>query len=303
MVFSSTSAPLPAAAKPNDSLGCHSEKLRKNQQLAVGDLTLYRKATDDSRFGCVETPASGRGFLVGVSMATGHRRRILRNAAADSCEFEQGSIYTRDFTQDYRADLHGSFDFLLFEVSRPFLERVSDDGSGRRVSGLAHKAGHKDPVLFHLAQALAPSLERPGDASMLFVEQMSVVIGTHLVQQYGGALEIRPRALSRVHEARAKEMLLAGIDGAEATLVDIAGACQLSRSHFIQAFRETTGQTPHQWLMQQRLERARGLLRASTLSLAEIALAAGFSDQSHFTRFFTRAVGVAPGQWRRTALC
>ena len=136
---------------------------------------------------------------------------------------------------------------------------------------------------------------------MLFVDQMSVAMGTYLLEKYGGAPMAdarRSRLLSRSQEARAKEMLRSKFDGS-ISITEIAGACNLSRSYFIHAFRETTGQTPHQWLIAQRLERARALLMDFEYPLADIAAACGFADQSHFTRVFARSMGTPPGSWRR----
>ena len=63
-----------------------------------------------------------------------------------------------------------------------------------------------------------------------------------------------------------------------------------------------TGLPPHQYVIARRVERARQLLQAGTnLSLAEVALRAGFSDQSHFCRHFKRLVGVTPGRFRTPA--
>ncbi len=87
------------------------------------------------------------------------------------------------------------------------------------------------------------------------------------------------------------------LDGA-ISITDVASACGLSTDHFIRAFRRRMRTTPHRWLVERRVERARLLLRGSG-SLAEIALACGFADQSHFTRVFTRMVGCPPGAWRR----
>ena len=56
---------------------------------------------------------------------------------------------------------------------------------------------------------------------------------------------------------------------------------------------------PHQWLQHRRLERAKQALEKSSASLSAIAVDCGFADQSHFTRTFSRAVGVSPGAWRR----
>ena len=85
-------------------------------------------------------------------------------------------------------------------------------------------------------------------------------------------------------------------------LDEVASACNLSRGTFLRSFRETTGKTPHQWLTQQRVEKARALLLDSTMPLSEVASACGFSDQSHFTRVFSVATGATPGVWRRSRL-
>jgi AraC family transcriptional regulator len=130
---------------------------------------------------------------------------------------------------------------------------------------------------------------------------MSVAIGTYLIEQYGGAASRSPRRnrrLSRLHEARAKEMLLGSLDG-KLSITDIAQACSLSRSYFTRAFQETTGQTPHQWLMKQRVDMACAQLAQGAQSLADIAAGCGFADQSHFTRVFTQHMGTPPGSWRR----
>jgi AraC family transcriptional regulator len=81
----------------------------------------------------------------------------------------------------------------------------------------------------------------------------------------------------------------------------VAEACGLSVNHFSRAFRRSTGKPPHRWLLDRRIDRARELLRATAMSLADIALACGFAEQSHFTRVFTRTVGMPPGAWRRSA--
>jgi transcriptional regulator GlxA family with amidase domain len=83
------------------------------------------------------------------------------------------------------------------------------------------------------------------------------------------------------------------------SLADLAQACGLSIRHFTRAFRQSTGLSPHQWLVRQRVERAKALLQGSSSTLSEIALACGFADQSHFSRLFSRATGTSPGVWRR----
>ena len=69
--------------------------------------------------------------------------------------------------------------------------------------------------------------------------------------------------------------------------------------YFSRAFRGTMGVAPHNWLLIRRVEVAKEKLLSTQLSLAEVALACGFADQSHLTRVFTGMVGVSPGAWRR----
>lgn len=82
------------------------------------------------------------------------------------------------------------------------------------------------------------------------------------------------------------------------SLEELAQAVGLSPFHFLRVFRRATGLPPHVWLKQQRLTRAQGLLRAGWAPL-EVALQLGFADQSHLTRQFKQAYGVAPGAYRR----
>ena len=82
-------------------------------------------------------------------------------------------------------------------------------------------------------------------------------------------------------------------------LSDLAALSGLSPSHFGRAFKGSTGQPPHRWHLNLRIERARAMLTDAGASLADVACATGFADQSHFTRVFSRTVGMSPGAWRR----
>jgi transcriptional regulator GlxA family with amidase domain len=101
-----------------------------------------------------------------------------------------------------------------------------------------------------------------------------------------------PRALQRVREfieAHLEENI------SIQALASIAG---LSMYHFARAFKQSEGMTPHEYLVQCRVQRAKDLLAETDLPLSEIALASGFSDQSHCARRFREHVGVTPSSYR-----
>jgi AraC-like DNA-binding protein len=102
-----------------------------------------------------------------------------------------------------------------------------------------------------------------------------------------------PGVLRRVR-AHIDANLEANID-----LSDLAAVANLSRCHFARAFKQSAGATPHDYLVQRRLERAQELLADTEMPLAEIALATGFSDQSHFSRRFRERLQSSPSAFRR----
>ena len=81
-------------------------------------------------------------------------------------------------------------------------------------------------------------------------------------------------------------------------LQELAGIAGLSTSHFGRAFKQSKGVTPHRYLTQRRVQRALELLAGTELAFSEIALAAGFADQSHFCRQFRSVVGTTPSTYR-----
>jgi AraC-like DNA-binding protein len=82
-------------------------------------------------------------------------------------------------------------------------------------------------------------------------------------------------------------------------LEGLARAAHVSPRHFSREFRRTFGETPYQYLLTRRLERARHLLRTTDLQVAEICLEVGFTSVGSFTTTFRRRVGVSPTEYRR----
>ena len=113
---------------------------------------------------------------------------------------------------------------------------------------------------------------------------------TSAVEQVRGGLS--PKVLRRV-----REHIDANIEQ-RISVEALAMLANLSVWHFARAFKLSVGVTPHNYLIRRRVERTLELLSGTELSLSEIALAAGFANQSHCARRFRQHVGMSPGEYR-----
>lgn len=84
----------------------------------------------------------------------------------------------------------------------------------------------------------------------------------------------------------------------ELKLVDLAAVVGISQYYFSRLFKQSTGLAPYQYVVQQRVERAKQLLRQQNLTIADIALLCGFANQSHFTKLFRQVTGLTPKQYQ-----
>jgi AraC family transcriptional regulator len=87
------------------------------------------------------------------------------------------------------------------------------------------------------------------------------------------------------------------------SLDEMAQSVELSRAHFARMFRKSTGETPHQFVLRQRVERAKAMLCAPNGRILDVAVACGFKTQQHFARVFRSVCGVSPTEYRQEVLC
>jgi AraC family transcriptional regulator len=244
------------------------------------------------------------GYL--ITLQVGERLRYGLRLAGRSVATEplaSGCLSFHDLRREPSFELQGPLDILCFYIDRKALDAIADEAGSARVGDLRHEPGRAvdDRTVRDLGFLLLPTFARPMETVRLFTDNVMLALSVHLAKTYGGMIS-RSRAqrggLAPWQERRAKDILSANLDS-DISLTRVAAECGLSKSYFSRAFRDTTGLAPHQWLIQYRVETARQMLEENDLPLVEVALACGFADQSHFTRVFSRMVGLGPGAWRR----
>lgn len=211
-----------------------------------------------------------------------------------------GAVTVLDMTTSVETEVSGVIDAIQLYVTREMLDTFAEEHGHSRFEQLLAQRAENDPLMEHLSNLLLACAPHAASTDGLVAEQISLSLLAHFAQRYAGVRKRETPAggLAPWQERRARELIDARLTTG-ISITDLAAACRLSRSHFARAFRQTFGEGPHRFLTLQRLARARHLIRTSALPLAEIAVLCGFSDQSHFTRTFTRVLGMPPRLWQR----
>lgn len=207
-----------------------------------------------------------------------------------------------DLRKSYQATLRPVTTVNL-SISHQYLNHLRSPGKYPGKELLMEIPGYlfNDDIFKHLCYSLASAFRAPGEINKLFVDQVFLAAVTHLVSTYGAynVLELSSRRLSPRLENRAKEFLMSNMQSG-VSLSEAAAICGLSIQHFSRSFKGSTGTSPYRWMLEQRVSQAKQMLLVVETPIGDIALACGFADQSHFTRTFSRIVGVSPGAWRRS---
>lgn len=188
-------------------------------------------------------------------------------------------------------------------MPQSFMREIAEDLELPYVTHIGRSLCHvaDDPALRNLALKIHSFFDEPETLDPLEADHVMWALGLYTCATYGDLAARRPVSggLTSWQERLAKEVIETSLIGGIG-LGELAALCQLRTSQFAHAFKRSTGSAPYQWLMQRRIARAKDRIRAAAreTSLADIALACGFADQSHLTRMFARAVGTTPGAWR-----
>jgi transcriptional regulator GlxA family with amidase domain len=158
-----------------------------------------------------------------------------------------------------------------------------------------------DRAVARLALSLLEADDLDGPEARLFAESIgSAILARVLGRPPAAAAPVlgERSGLVRWRLKRVLEFIEANL-AEPIRLPDLARAAGLSRMHFAAQFRIATGLRPHEYVVRRRIERAQELARDTALPLAQIALAAGFQTQAHFTTVFKEHVHDTPGRWRQ----
>jgi AraC family transcriptional regulator len=280
--------------------GPHGQFQQLHRQVAGLPFRLIRVQQDAHTFVDAGTPDQVLGLTLGGSARThwgwGDRWRTLQRR-------ERGHFGVSPAHAPGQFDVEGPHRLLLIawpeQVAIDIFERHGLAATADW--GALHDRYHRDAKTFALAGALWRAARDAEQVGGLQAEQLfhDLLLRMHaLAHSEDRAPAVSARKLSEPQVRRLDEWIEARLE-ATVTLSEMAALLSLSEAQLVRAVRVTTGKSPHAYVVSRRVRRACGLLAQGDLPLAEVALASGFSHQSHLHHWFVRAMGMTPGQYRR----
>lgn len=212
--------------------------------------------------------------------------------------YEQGDV---DLWPAGSSDAWSQFDpstSLFLEFAPSLLTRTAEEmGLDSRRAGLEAKHHFRDAGIEHIAWALHSEQRQGNPTGELYAESLAHALAVRLLGAYS-TVGRRRGGLARRELQRLTAFIEEHLDQ-ELSLANLAKVANVSVSHLKKAFRDSMGVPVHEYVMRQRVKRAKFLLQEGKLSGMQVALASGFSHQSHMARWMRAYLGVAPSALAR----
>ncbi|HEY3653622.1 MAG TPA: AraC family transcriptional regulator [Steroidobacteraceae bacterium] len=185
-------------------------------------------------------------------------------------------------------------------IERSTMTRVCEESNGGRQAELIPRNDLQDKVLQTLLSTLVADLMAGRPTGRIFGESLATAIAAYV----GGKYSVFSTRLAEYRDGLTKQRLNDVIDYIQSNLHGNLGVAEIARVafkspyYFGKLFKRSTGQTIHQYVLEQRVLRAQSLLSTTDIGLTEIACSVGLSNQSHFTTVFKTKLGVTPRCFR-----
>ena len=210
-----------------------------------------------------------------------------------------GTTSICEFDRSQRFEMRTGGKFAIVVLQSELLKQVQSQRLRPQMQ--AHDI-IQDPTLRRLMEVLLLEKQNGFQSGVFFLDGLATTLASYLLHHYSSAPSVDWNFRGGMQSSalrRCIEYIEAHLEE-EIRLHELANEAGISTSHLIRGFRQSTGKTPYQFLLDRRVQRAQTLMRNHRTPLAEVALASGFADQHHMARVFRRVTSVTPSSYRRS---
>lgn len=231
-------------------------------------------------------------------------QKLSANGRLVSTKGNSGNLCITPAGQAISAIWEKRLDNMLIALEPAAIDRAAIENGFSDGFEFAEVYKQSDPLIQQLGLTLLAEADSATPSGRLLSDSLIRTLMLHLLKNYGTSqtpIRTVTGGLSGYRLRRVKEFINENLD-TDLGLAEISAIADLSQFHFARAFRKSTGLTPQQFLMKQRIERAKELLRKNDLPIVEVSLRTGFKNQSHFTSLFRKFTSLTPKVWRMTVV-
>ncbi len=229
------------------------------------------------------------------------RASYMQNGRWQDIDYTQGEIAIIPATQLFpKAKVDREVPLLELFLEPVKLARLGDESIDVEEFELLPHLHLRDPLIQHLGLALKAELETGDTNNRLYVESLTTALSAHLLRRYSSRQEIIKSYTGGLPKCKLREVISYIHENLDQnlTLTELSSLLYISPHYFASLFKQSTGLSPHQYVMKCRIEKAKRLLLKQELTLVEISQQVGFQNQSHFTRVFRQYTKTTPKAYR-----
>lgn len=210
-----------------------------------------------------------------------------------------GNVCITPVHQPHAIRWQNEMEVLSMTLEPSFVMKALQESVPDRVELVMHRS-QSDPLVREILLALKVDLEAGCPSGRLYGEAMGTALAVHLLKTYTAPQSTPFQFEDGLPQHKLTQVLeyIQAYLNQDIRLADLAALTGMSQYHFCRLFKRSLGVTPHRYVMQQRIEHSKQLLKQKDLAIADIALMCGFKTQSHLTTLFRKSTGITPKSFR-----